>query len=255
MDPHNHSQSSSSPPTVTNRPLAVLVLIAVAIWLIRSQGGCEGAGVEQSVRPGINAEFLSGTDVSKWVERFEGESREIFRHRMRIVDDADILTGQSIADVGAGTGLFTFLFAQAVGPSGTVYAVDISEEFTTLIRERAKELGLTHVVTVRNSQRSVDLPAESVDVVFICDTYHHFEYPESTLASIHKALRPGGQLLVIDFKRIEDVSRAWVLEHVRAGQEVFSDEIIAAGFEPDESPDAEYLEENYYLRFRKPHEK
>lgn len=252
MNHQSQPQSSSSgPPTVTSRPLAVLLLICLAIWIVRSQGGCE-ATTGHSVRPGINDEFLRETDVNKWVERFEGESREIYKHRLRIVDDADILIGQSVADVGAGTGLFSLIFADAVGPSGKVYAVDISEEFVDHIRQRGKQLGLTNIETIRNNQESVELPPESVDVVFICDTYHHFEYPVPTLASIYRAMRPGGQLLIIDFKRIEGESRQWVLDHVRAGEDVTTEEILAAGFEPDESPDAEYLEENYYIRFRKP---
>lgn len=252
MDTHHSNQGNASPPTVTSRPLAVLLLIVVAIWLGRSAGGCEPARTERSVPPGINDEFVNATDVSRWIDRFEGESREIFKHRERIVADVALPRGGAVADIGAGTGLFTFLFADAVGPEGKVYAVDISREFIDLIRERASKAGVQNVETVLNNQKSVELPNASIDVAFICDTYHHFEHPEATLASIHRALRPGGYLIIIDFKRIEGVSREWVLEHVRAGEEVFTEEVIAAGFEADESPDVDYLEENYFIRFRRP---
>ena len=90
-----------------------------------------------------------------------------------------------------------------------------------------------------------------MDLVFICDTYHHFEYPRNTMSSIQRALRPGGQLLVVDFDRIPGVTADWLLEHVRAGKEVFRAEIEAAGFEFTGEHDLESLEDNYILRFSK----
>jgi predicted methyltransferase len=90
-----------------------------------------------------------------------------------------------------------------------------------------------------------------VDVAFVCDTYHHFEYPFTTLASIHAALRPGGELIIVDFKRIEGESREWVMDHVRAGQDEVTNEVTSAGFERVEELKVDGLEENYMLRFRK----
>jgi predicted methyltransferase len=105
------------------------------------------------------------------------------------------------------------------------------------------------VVGVVNDPRHVRLPENSVDLVFISDTYHHFEYPRSTLRSIHRALRPGGEMVVIDFKRIPGFSNPWVLNHVRAGESVVTAEITAAGFELVERLD--FMQTQYYLRFRK----
>ena len=81
----------------------------------------------------------------------------------------------AVADVGAGTGLFTRLFAEQVGPEGKVYAVDISKEFLDHIAAQAKAKGQAQVVTVRGTQDSTNLPAGSVDLVFLCDVYHHLE--------------------------------------------------------------------------------
>ncbi len=78
----------------------------------------------------------------------------------------------------------------------------------------------------------------------ICDTYHHFEFPAKTLGSIHRALRPGGQVVLVDFRRIQGQSSACVLNHVRAGQEVFTREILAAGFKQIE--EVKFLMENYF---------
>ncbi len=205
---------------------------------------------QASVRPGINAEYRD-PDVDKWIERFETESREIYKDRNQIVAEVGLRRADYVADIGAGTGVFTFLFAEKVGPRGRVWAVDIVPEFLELVRTRAAERKLSNVHTVLCSEVSAKLPSDSIDVAFLCDTYHHLEYPASTLASIHRALRTRGQLIVIDFKRIEGVSRQWVLDHVRAGQDVVIQEIESAGFELLEIAETPYLDENYFLRFRK----
>jgi ubiquinone/menaquinone biosynthesis C-methylase UbiE len=206
---------------------------------------------ETSVRPGINESYAE-PDLEQWTERFETESREIFRQRERIVARLNLGRGQRVADIGAGTGLFMALLSRAVGPNGRVYAVDIVPEFVEHIRRRAAEAGLTNVEAVLCSERSVELPPRSVDVAFVCDTYHHFEYPRHTLESLRQALRPGGQLYVIDFIREPGVSRQWVLDHVRAGQAVFAAEITAAGFALVRDDLGQgLLEENYMLRFRR----
>lgn len=205
---------------------------------------------ETSVRPGINTNFLSADlKLTEWVERFEKEGREVFDHRERIVREADLRPGMVVADVGAGTGLFEPLLAGAVGAGGRVIAVDIAPKFLEHIQARADTAGMRNIATVLCEENDVRLPPASVDLVFICDTYHHFEYPRGTLASIHRALRPGGQIYLVEFKRIPGVSAEWMLNHVRAGEEVFTAEIEAAGFERVQRLD--FLKDNYILRFRK----
>jgi ubiquinone/menaquinone biosynthesis C-methylase UbiE len=205
---------------------------------------------EVSAKPDINEEFLKPSlNLTQWVERFEREGREIYTQRDTIVVAAKVRPGIAVADIGAGTGLFTALLAQKAGPKGKVYAVDIAKDFLTHIDHRVAAAGLKNVQTVLCTERSVELPPNSVDLAFICDTYHHFEYPRSTMASLHRALRAGGEVVVVDFKRIPGQSSDWVMNHVRAGQEVFTAEIEAAGFKKVEQVDL--LKDNYILRFRK----
>lgn len=207
---------------------------------------------EESVKPGINEDFLAADlDVGKFEQRFETESREVFAHRAKIAGLLGLRPGMRVADVGAGTGLFVWMFASKVGDTGKVYAVDIAEGFVHHIGGQAALRKVTNVVAVQCKEKSVELPAASVDLVFACDTYHHFEYPRNTLASIHAALAPGGELVVVDFIRIPGVSREWTLNHVRAGQEVVTAEIEAAGFAKVRDEDASFLKENYVMRFRK----
>ncbi len=203
----------------------------------------------ESVRPGINDSFLK-PDVENFVERFEREGRDAYDHRDEILKACGLREGMVVADVGAGTGLFTRLFAPVVGKTGRVYSVDIAEEFVEHIQKTARENDLTNVVGILCTQDDAKLPPNSIDLVFICDTYHHFEFPQKTMQSIHRALRPGGQVILIDFHRKEGVSSDWTMGHVRAGKEVFVSEIEDSGFRQTESVD-DMLTESYFVRFAK----
>ena len=81
--------------------------------------------------------------------------------------------------------------------------------------------------------------------------YHHFEFPKSILASIHRALKPGGMLVLIDFNRIPGESREFIMGHVRAGKEVFKQEVVDSGFRFVDEVTIPSFKENYLLRFRK----
>ena len=207
---------------------------------------------EASVRPGINDNFLKADlDVDQWLGRFEVESREVFAAREQVIEACAIGRGARIADIGAGTGFFARLFSERVGREGWVFAVDISPRFLEHIRDRAADEGVVNMSGILCSDRSANLPPSSVDFVFACDTYHHFEYPSSTLASIHRALRDGGQLIVIDFEKIPGQTREFLMSHVRAGKQQVRGEIVAAGFEFVEEVTIDEFRENYMLRFRK----
>ena len=232
--------------------MRMLISAALAAAFALACGAAEPE-LEESVRPGVNEDFLSeDLDVDQFISIFEGESREIFRARPEIVRALEIQPGMAIADIGAGTGLFLPLFAARAGDAGKVYAVEISPRFIEHLKERKKQEGLDTLSIVEGKERSVELPEASVDLAFVCDTYHHFEYPKSTLASLRHAIRAGGSLFIIDFERVEGVSSDWVMDHVRAGKAEFRGEIEAAGFEFVEEVDVPELEENYVLHFRRP---
>jgi ubiquinone/menaquinone biosynthesis C-methylase UbiE len=207
---------------------------------------------EKSVRPDANRLYRQ-TEVAEWTKRFESAGREIFDQRNAIVAASGARPGMQVADVGAGTGLLSLLLARAVAPGGTVYAVDIIPKFLAhLDREKAR-LKIANVITRLGDERSVPLPDESIDLMFLCDAYHHFEYPRSMNRSMWKALRPGGTLVLIDYRRIPGKTPKNVLDHVRAGEDVFSAELLAAGFEKLPPPSSlPALKENYLVRFRKP---
>ena len=198
----------------------------------------------------INAQF-EHAKVADFIKRFESSDREVYARRYEIVRALALSPGMAVADVGAGTGLFTRLFADAVGPSGKVYAVEVSKPFLDHIAELTRKEKRPRIVTLQGSQETTNLPSQAVDLVFLCDVYHHLENHRKILASIYQALRPKGSLVVIDFDRIEGKSKPFVLEHVRASQQQFQREIEAAGFAKDTSFHGPQLTESFALKFRK----
>ncbi len=206
---------------ISLKALAATVLVAS---LSSAQEPIPGA------TPELNQNFKD-PDVQQFVDRFESESREVSVHRDAIVELLELRPGMDVADVGAGTGLFTLPIAHAVGPEGAVYAVDIAPNFLQFIAERSSQAELRNVCTVLCTQNSAQLPPKSVDLVFICDTYHHFEDPAASLRSIRDALRPGGKLVVIDFDRVVGKSSEFLLNHVRADRKTFVQEIKSQGFQ------------------------
>ncbi len=206
---------------------------------------------EQPVREGLNTAFLEeDLRIDEWVARFELESREIAAQRSEIVAELALEAGEEVADIGAGTGLFLVPLSEAVGDEGTVYAVEISPGFVEHLSERAHTEGLVNIEVVLCTERECLLPKRAIDVALICDTYHHFTYPRTTLASLYHALRPGGRLFVIDFERIPGVSSEWLLGHVRAGEEQVIAEIEEAGFSFEGEREVG-LVDNYMLRFER----
>lgn len=219
-------------------------LIISAVFI----SGCITAHAEQSVQPGIN-EHYKNADVDVWVQRFENDHREVYAKRTEILKATDIATNESVADIGAGTGIFTKLFADAVGSQGKVYAVDITPEFVHKIESDAKRLKRNNIVGIINTDHTVGLPTGSIDLAFVCNTYHHFEYPQAMLQSIHGALRDNGRLIIIDYQKLAGIASPWVMTHVRVGKAEVITEIEANGFQL--LSDKPVLQQNYFLQFKK----
>jgi ubiquinone/menaquinone biosynthesis C-methylase UbiE len=217
-----------------------LALIGVVPW----------ASAQQTITPTareLNKAF--DANASEWAARFEHEGRAIYDKRYEILDAMHLKPGMNVADIGAGTGLFARLMAQRVAPGGTVYAVDISKSMVDYIRKTAAQQGITNLKPVLGDPHSPKLAPDSLDVVSIIDSYHHFEFPQDMLREIGKDLRPDGTLVLVDFKRIQGVSKEFILKMVRAGEGTFTDEFQNAGFELIERRD-DMFPDNYLLRFR-----
>lgn len=202
---------------------------------------------------GINKSFLDPEmNVDDFVKRFEVESREVVACQADILAAIKLKPGMGVADIGSGTGLYLAPLSKSVGNKGKVFAVDISPNFAKHLRTRAKDEKLTNVDVILCNDRETGLKPLSIDRAFLCDVYHHFEFPQSTLKSIFDALRPGGQLILVDFHReIEGDRREWMMNHIRAPMETFKQEIVDAGFHFDGEVKVDGFKENYLLRFTK----
>jgi predicted methyltransferase len=161
-----------------------------------------------------------------WLERQERETEE---QPQLVVDALEIKPGQTIADLGAGSGYYSFRIAPLVGPTGKVLAIDIEPAMLEVIAQRAGRERIANVVTVRSSARDPNLAPASVDLLFMVDVYHELEYPYEVMTKVRGALKPGGRVALIEY-RAEDPKVAIKPLHKMSERQVRR-EMQAAGFE------------------------
>lgn len=145
---------------------------------------------------------VMGHAGADWLERPEREAEE---QPDRVVEALKLRPGDTVADLGAGTGYFTWRLARAVGPAGRVLAVDIQPEMLEDLRRSMRERAVTNVVAVLGTERDPRLPEAGVDLVLMVDVYHEFAYPREMLAAIRRALKPAGRVAFVEY-RAEDRS-------------------------------------------------
>lgn len=186
-----------------------------------------------------------------FLDSMEVGSRELYAAREAVLAAAKIPPGARVADIGAGTGLYSLMFANAVGPAGVVYAVDIEPRFLKLIGQRAADLDVGNVVAVLGRDEDVTLPPSSVDVVFIADTYHYFSDRAAIMATIQDALAEGGRLIILDYSLDETQENDPERAHVRFGKAGLLNEVQSFGFRLIEEPSVEGLNDIYMVVFEK----
>lgn len=185
--------------------------------------------------------------VAETAARFESPEREVIALRPAIIDSLGLKSGARVADVGAGTGAYLKPLAEAVGPGGHVFAVDISAPFAAFMRDRVQREGLSNVTVVLSRTDSPTLPPASVEAILVVNTFHHFEAPEAMLAHFRAALKPGGQLAIVDFDLAQGhAGHREVVALDRAGHIAL---IQSQGFALLEDVRIEGMKENFVLRF------
>ena len=125
-----------------------------------------------------------------------------------LISALHIRRGATVADVGSGTGYFTWRLAEQVGPKGKVYAVDVQQSMLDLTRKAVAERKLTNVEYVLATDSSPRLPERSVDLVFIAYAYHEFADPDSMMAAIRRALKPGGRVVILEYAKESKIAPA-----------------------------------------------
>jgi ubiquinone/menaquinone biosynthesis C-methylase UbiE len=135
-----------------------------------------------------------------WLERGEREAEE---RTDLLLDNLDLRPGHVVADVGAGTGYFTFRIAPRV-PDGTVMAVDIQREMLAMLDAGERERGLRNVEPILGTVTDRNLPANSVDVALLVDAYHEFDHPREMMMKIAASLKPDGRVVLVEYRGEDD---------------------------------------------------
>lgn len=154
--------------------------------------------------------------------------RDVWQRPKVVIESLNITSGSRAADLGAGGGYFTFPLAQAVGPEGRVYAVDIDERSLHVIREEGTNRGglPPNIDLILASPDDPRLPQDGVDLIFTCNTYHHLSNRSAYMKALVRYLRPGGRIAVIDYT---PSGWAWFFGHATA-KEAVREEMAAAGY-------------------------
>ena len=151
------------------------------------------------------AKFYLGREIAQvmgpggilWLERAERESEE---QPQLVIDALEIKPGQTIADLGAGSGYYSFRIAPLVGPAGKVLAIDIEPRMLEAIAERARREHVGNVATVHSSAQDPNLAPGSVDLLFMVDVYHELEYPYEMMTTVRAALKRGGRVALVEYR-------------------------------------------------------
>jgi precorrin-6B methylase 2 len=184
------------------------------LWLIFSLATAVGAPPETTPRyetrkdhdPDGIGKFYMGREIAQvmghlaaeWLERPEREQEE---RPSKLLEALQIQPGDVIADIGAGSGYLTFQLAKRTGPKGKVLAVDIQPEMLALIRQRMKATGVTNIELIQGTESDPKLPARSTDLILMVDVYHEFSYPGEMTTAMVRALKPGGRLVFVEYRK------------------------------------------------------
>lgn len=163
---------------------------------------CPAAAQDSSPRTPHQMHQLHG-DAQAYIAMLEDPSRDAYQKPREVVAALGLKAGEVVADVGAGSGYFALRLAQPVGPTGWVYAIDISPQMIVYLNRRVRDAGIRNLQTILAAPDDPLLWDASVDRFFICDTWHHISDQDRYLARMKKMLRPGGQVVMIDFQKRE----------------------------------------------------
>ncbi len=188
----------------------------------------------------------SFADVSHWTAVLDDPARDAWQKPQAVVQALAILPGMCVADLGAGTGYFTRYLSAGVGETGTVLAVDTEPNLVVHLRQRAEREHTANVVPILASPDNPRLPAAAVDLVLIVDTVHHIDDRINYFRRVQRFLKPGGRVVVVDFKK-EELPVGPPPEH-KLRPEQIAEEFAAAGYELIAEPDL--LPYQYVLIFR-----
>lgn len=186
---------------------------------------------------------VMGAAGSDWLER---NTRQQEENTLLAIDKMKLQPNSTVADIGAGTGYYSFRIAQKI-PAGKLYAVDIQDEMIQYLTDKKRTLHDSVVQIVKGTAQSPNLPANSIDLAFMVDVYHELAYPHEMLQSLYKALKPGGKILLIEYRGEDPAIPIKALHKTTILQ--LNRELKANGFKP--YSDGEFLPIQHFLLYEK----
>jgi SAM-dependent methyltransferase len=167
---------------------------------------------------------IMGSGGGNWLDR---DTRQEEEDVTAAIARMPLSPASVVADIGAGTGYYSFRIAPRV-PQGKVWAVEVQEEFIAALKKQKAGLGLNQVEVVQGSRRSPNLPEASIDLALMVDVYHELEFPQEMLRAIHQALKPEGKLLLLEYRAEDPAIPIKALHKMSAAQ--VNKELEANGF-------------------------
>ena len=190
---------------MNSKPAPVFLLVLAFALSAPAAEPAPGRYAAVSASPDGIGKVYAGREIARvmsfhgaeWLERPE---RAVEERPELLLSVLELKPGMKVADVGAGTGYYSWRMAQRVGAGGTVYAVDIQPEMIKLLEERMSRRGAANVKAVLGTSTDPGLPPAGIDLALMVDVYHELEYPYEMLAAIVRALKPGGRLVFVEFR-------------------------------------------------------
>ncbi len=186
------------------RPLALFVATLIVIGPIEGLTPAQDAQPQRPARRDPPGTYMGrpiadvmGFQGADWLFR---DTREAEEQPEAMLEALKIKPGSTVADIGAGAGYTSLRLARRVGPTGTVLATDVQPQMLAMLRENAKTAGVKNIKPIRATQTSVNLPDAAVDLAIMVDVYHEASNPEALLVGIKQALKPGGRLVLVEFR-------------------------------------------------------